>query len=195
MKKIYLILSASTLFAFSGCANNSDQREDIIESLSPTVNKVLVVKVDFLTNELESGQILEFGNYIQNITVSKTYQSPSDFGSLQLNYQETSQPLFSGTINWMSDGQMDYPNNLQPANTFTQVPSNTPVFPVGFDNVHTEDQLIYDFNEAWLKVQKLELVRNFLQSNPNQHIKYFLYTPGLGIGNPAKWDWIVYIKN
>ena len=51
------------------------------------------------------------------------------------------------------------------------------------------------YNEVWTSVQSLVKVRQYLYSNPNASVKLFLYTPSVGIGNPAEWDWIIFMKN
>jgi hypothetical protein len=46
-----------------------------------------------------------------------------------------------------------------------------------------------------MKVQNLVKVRQFLQSNPNQIVKLFLYTPSVGMGDPLEWDYFIFLKN
>ena len=47
----------------------------------------------------------------------------------------------------------------------------------------------------WNSINNLEVVSDYLDSNPNGKINLFLYTPGVGIGDPAYWDWYVFLKN
>ena len=63
------------------------------------------------------------------------------------------------------------------------------------ENVFNPNNSTYNYNEIWTSVQSLVKVRQYLNSNPNATVKLFLYTPSVGIGNPAEWDWIIVMKN
>ena len=91
---------------------------------------------------------------------------------------------------------MNYPQNLLNANQFDTVMTTDYVTPsAGFVNVFNPDNTTYSYNEVWTSVQSLVKVRQYLYSNPNASVKLFLYTPSVGIGNPAEWDWIIFMKN
>jgi hypothetical protein len=51
-----------------------------------------------------------------------------------------------------------------------------------------------DYNPVWYPVQQLIKVREYLQLNPEQTVKVYLYTPGVGVGDPEKWKWILFLK-
>ena len=52
-----------------------------------------------------------------------------------------------------------------------------------------------DYSSIWNSISNLEIVNNYLNTNPNGKINLFLYTPSVGIGNPADWDWYIILKN
>ena len=86
--------------------------------------------------------------------------------------------------------------NLLNANQFDRVLTADYVSPnSGFENVFNPNNATYNYNSIWASVQSLVKVRQYLISNPNATVKIFLYTPSVGIGNPAEWDWIVILKN
>lgn len=162
---------------------------------SLTANKVLLLKVDYLTNTFEGGKELTFNQPTTTFTITTDYKSPGDFGSIKFTYKELNQPLFDGTIIWMGKGQMTFPNNLIDPKQFELVKTYDIVYPKGFENIFNPNNQTYDYSPIWNKVQMLSKVREYLKSNPGATAKIFLYTPSVGIGNPADWDWILLLKN
>lgn len=159
-------------------------------------NSVLILKVDYNTNQFEGGKEIPFTDTASNMTITNQYVPPGDFGSIKLTYQELNETLFEGTIVWMGLGQMSYPQNLLNANQFDRVLTTDYVAPIsGFENVFNPNNTTYNYNSIWTSVQSLVKVRQYLYSNPNATVKIFLYTPSVGMGNPADWDWIIIMKN
>ena len=191
--KSTILLVCLTVLILSGCSSTLDQQA---VAVSTAENKVLFLKVDYITNTFEGGKELIFSQNSSTFSVSKLYVAPSDFGSLKLTYQEINQPLFNGTIIWMGLGQINYPQNLLPASAFAMVPTNDMVMPsAGFQNVFPESTQIVNYNSPWQSVQMVQKVRQYLTSNPDGSVKIFLYTPGVGIGDPAYFKWIFMLKN
>jgi hypothetical protein len=191
MKTKILTFTAIVLTLIS-CSQDND------ETNTPTTNpnNVLVLKVDYNTNQFEGGKELSFTNTASNMTVTNQYVSPADFGSIKLKYQEINETIFDGTIVWAGLGQMNYPQNLLNANQFDRVMTTDYVIPsAGFENVFNPDNSPYNYNTIWTSVQSLVKVRQYLISNPNATVKIFLYTPSVGIGNPEEWDWFIFMKN
>jgi hypothetical protein len=184
-----ILLACFALMLFS-C---SKEKTETLDDLGP--NKVLLLKVDYTNNTFESGKELLFQNNA-TFTISKQYVTPSDFGSIKLFYQELNQPIFDGTIVWMGLGSIAYPTDFLPATDFAAVLTNDFVTPAaGFENIHNPNNTPIDYQPIWSAVQNLVKVRAYLASNPTATVKIFLYTPSVGIGNPADWDWILILKN
>lgn len=183
-----------TLIILSLVSCSTEDNQTIFPPTNP--NNVLVLKVDYNTNLLEGGIELAFTNTTSNMTVTNQYVPPGDFGSIKLMYQELNEPLFEGTIVWNGLGEMNYPQNLLNANQFDRVMTADYVTPIsGFENVFNPNNTTYNYNLIWDSVQNLVKVRQYLISNPNATVKIFLYTPSVGFGNPAEWDWIIIMKN
>lgn len=187
--KILLLLLISLLVS---CSSDDDAPEE------NQTNVILMLQVDYTTNVFERGTEFHFQQQSADFTIANEYVEPGDFGSVKLVYEEINEVLFFGTIVWMGLGEMEFPENLQPANQFEVLLTADYVFPAnGFENVfdpsnqHGEN---FDYTEVWSSVQNLVKVREYLNSNPNQTVKLFLYTPSVGVGNPADWDWIIYMK-
>jgi hypothetical protein len=190
MKKIQLFFGLLLLILVSSCT-------DIDDSLATTnSNKVLMLKVDYLTNTFIGGKELSFNEASSSFTVTNEYTSGGDFNNLKLKYSEINQPIFDGSIIWMGLGEMNYPQNVLPSSSFNHVLTADYVTPTaGFTNVYNPDMYNYDYNIIWGAVQGLVKTREYLSSNPNGSVKLFLYTPSVGIGNPADWYWVIFIKN
>lgn len=162
-------------------------------------NKVALLKIDYLTHAFEGGKELTFQS-ATDFTIAANYQPPGDFGSVQLMYEELEQPLFEGTIIWMGLGERSYPDSIQSADGFETI--STPVeMPAQslFENVMYAEYIYYpedlSYSDLWDAIKNLHLVQEYRVNSPSEPIKVFLYTPSVGVGNPADWDYYVFLKN
>lgn len=187
MNKIYVSAIAVLSLLICSCSGG----------LAPeSENKVLLLQVDYLTNSFEAGKELSFEHSTTTFSVQTEYTEPGDFGSIRLIYEELNEPIFFGTIHWMGLGERLYPETLLPKDNFDHVLTADYVSPVnGFEDVFNPAGTTYDYNVPWTAIQGLVLVRTYLESNPGSKVRVFLYTPSVGIGDPADWDWIFIIKN
>ena len=192
MRKIILSLITAPfilliiILSFSSCKNIDESG----------VSKVLVLKVDYLTNKFEGGTELTFTKSSPNFNIQPIYISPGDFGNMSMIYQDINELLFDGSIVWMGKGYIKYPRNFIPANRFEIVLTSDYVIPKnGFENVFNPNNTNYDYSPIWSSVQSLVKVREYLSKNPKTPVKLFLYTPSVGAGNPEDWDWIIFLKN
>lgn len=200
MKKTILLFGLSAIL-FASCAEDdaapvSNNNNNEIN----TENKVLMLKVDLLTHQFEGGKELVFPE-VDGFTITTDYVSPGDFGSIGLNYGEVNQPIFDGTIIWMGLGERSYPENLDAPETFstTEFGAEMPELS-DFELVdYTEgegaaDQWV-DHQSIWAAIDNLQQVQAYRQSNPDAKVHLFLYTPSVGIGDEADWDWYVILKD
>lgn len=207
MKKITLL--AALAFMAMGCSEDSvtEPVNDNLQGLAPIdsdpavslENKVLMLKVDYLTNTFEGGTELVFPE-ADTFTISADYNTPSDFGDITLTYEEVGQPLFAGSIFWNGTGAMVYPCAMTQPDGFETTPNAVPMPPVSqFEKVMYHEHAFYpaviDYQAIWANIDNLVQVKAFRQVNPAAKVRLFLYTPSVGIGNPAEWDWYVILKN
>jgi hypothetical protein len=83
-----------------------------------------------------------------------------------------------------------------PANLFDTVTTEDVVYPLnGFDHIPFNNILQYTYYNLWLEVQKYTIVRQYLQSNPTEKVKFYLYVPYEGQGDITNTDWFIFIKN
>lgn len=165
-------------------------------------NKVLMLKVDLLTSAFEGGKELTFEE-ASAFTIGVDYESPGDFGGIKLKYQELNAPLFEGTIHWMGLGEMSYPE-IDPPSAFStseilvMLPGENQREVIQYlPDAMPLDEWPYqpDYETLWSAVSSLHIVRDYRAANPNSKVNFFLYTPSVGVGNPADWDWFIILKN
>jgi len=190
----FLQIIFATFFVYLGCGDATiDQVSEPGDE-----NKILLLQVDYQTTSFEGGKELDFSP-ASNFTLGTTYNPPGDFGDITLTYLEVNQPIFEGTIVWAGLGEMSYPNNLLPASSFNRnsqglpLPSANLFQTVNYEGGYYPDPL--DIRRIWDEIADLELVESYRQANPQSQIQLFLYTPSVGVGNPADWDWYVMLKN
>lgn len=189
----YILIFAAIMLL--GCDSNENLSDD---EYKDSVGQVLLLQVDYTTNEFEGGKELKFIKKSNDFTIAHEYIEPSDFGSIKLIYKELNEPLFEGTIHWMGTGKRTYPEKLKPANEFGAAITLDYIYPgKGFEPIIIPD--IYNFEEedyleVWSKVQHLKLTREYLKANPNQKVNIFLYTPSVGAGDQLTWKWIIFLK-
>jgi hypothetical protein len=186
---------ASILFAFLMFSCSSDSEPIVLNE----VNKVILLKVDFLTNAFEGGKELEFSTS-ESFTISSTYNPPGDFGDIQLYYSELDEMIFDGTIIWLGNGAISYPEEIDAAENFSRLDENLELPESSMFETVMYDQFAYypeniDYSGIWNSIGNLEIVQNYRNSNPQGKINLFLYTPSVGAGEPSEWDWYIYIKN
>jgi hypothetical protein len=170
-------------------------------ALEPQPNKVIVLKVDLLTNAFEGGKELEFED-AETFSISADVNPADDFGDITLNYEETALPLFAGGIVWMGTGEITYPAFELPGTFETQAALPVPAasdFEYAYeftgDYFYEEYYTTVNYAALWQSIGNLQLVQEYRALNPDAKIKLYLYTPGIGIGDPAEWKWIIFIKN
>ena len=155
----------------------------------------MLLKVDYTTNTFEGGKELTFADSISGFTIETDYEAPSDFGWIKLNYAQANAPIFDGGIHWMGLGTLNYPTDFVPAANFEFVATADFITPSGFENLLNPNNEEFNYQQPWSAVQGAVKVRQYLLSNPGATAKIFLYTPSVGIGNPAEWDWIIILKS
>lgn len=188
-----LTLTSLALLLFS-CTG--EETNTSVNPAPETGNEVMLLKVDYTTNEFESGKIFTFSESTPTFTVGIEYQQPSDLGWVKMKYAELNVPLFEGQIHWAGEGNLVFPDAWIDATAFDNVLTNDYVEPGGgFNLIFDPMELGGECSNAWSSVQSKVKVRQYLQSNPGSDVKVFLYTPGVGVGDPTTWKWIFILKN
>jgi len=195
-----LLLFAIGALLLGSCKKNTDSG---VPS-SPYGAKMILLKVDYQTGKFEGGKIFTYpkGSYVaDSIPVKEIAKPAGDFGNITLKYVPTSDTVFFGTVIWMGKGQMMPPKTLDDPNTFVLV--QTSVLTPDTNKVKyygAARQLPYSpgqsFVSIWNAVAGLQVTAEAIGVN-HAKVGLFLYTPSVGIGDPADWDyyWLLYIRN
>jgi len=155
-------------------------------------NEVLILKVDYTTHAFEGGQILRFPNKpAETLTITYDYRSPGDFGDIKLYYDEIDELLFHGDIIWMGCGEILFPDTWMAPDDFLKN-YKLVYLQNGFLNVFPNSEIEIT-EDVWNSVQCLEILQEFLASNPTQQVQYLFYTPSVGMGDPEDWKWILFL--
>jgi len=155
-------------------------------------NEVLILKVDYTTNIFEGGQILRFPDKpAETLTITYDYRPPGDFGDIKLYYDEIDELLFYGDIIWMGCGEILFPDTWMAPDEFLKNYKSV-YLQNGFLNVFPNFEIEIT-EDVWNSVQCLEILQEFLASNPTQQVQYLFYTPSVGVGNPEDWKWILFL--
>ncbi|MFZ4106704.1 hypothetical protein [Flavobacterium sp.] len=187
----YLLLLTVIFFQVS-CVSDSISNN----SITPVAtNKVLLLKVNFENNAFEGGHEAVFPNSTSTFTVTNQFVPPSDFGNIKLFYNELNAKLFDGDIIWMGDGQIHFPTSFLPASQYNYINTLVPIPDPLFENIYNPNNTNYNYSQIFDSIRYLGIVNEYRGSNPNASVKLFLYTPGVGVGDPTKWKWIFIIKN
>ena len=203
MKKSMYACFLLVFFVLSCSEDADDTLKSEIHTVEETIetddNKVAVLKIDYLTQMFEGGQELTFETS-SDFSITTNYHSPGDFGSVQLIYSEVGQPIFDGTIIWMGLGERSVPETLQGSTEFETITN-----PVDMPSENMFELVMYDefayypddlsFISLWDAIKNLEIVQDYRLENPDATIKVFLYTPSVGVGDPADWDYYIFLKN
>jgi hypothetical protein len=184
MKKIILCL------AFAGLVSCSKKDDDRMHCTEPD-NSILLLKVDYLTYTFEGGATINLSGPTDvgdSLPIHIAFRQPGDFGNLSLFYQPTNDTLFNGDIIWMGKGTIAFPQSFAAA---TNYPVHAVAEPMPdtnrFQKIFSVSNL--DYSRLWAAINKLQATSCYLDAG--KKIGIFLYTPSVGVGNPADWDWFV----
>lgn len=175
------------VFLFASCSKDGP--------IPLTTQDLLILKVDYLTGQFEGAskqKILVSERASDTIPIRIDYKSPSDFGYISLYHKPTNQLLFNGYMIWMGKGAISFPKQFKPYNRVFEKAISQPEpdrFQILFSNPFYGQPTDYGF--LWNAIGKLQIVEEYLKSN--KKIGVFLYTPSVGTGNPADWDWILFM--
>ncbi len=189
-----LIVIAVFLF-MTAC--KTEKAEPLVEKPKATgcdtiSNSILLLKVDYLTQKFEGGKeikIIKGTMPSDSLPILIDYEEPGDFGNIKLSYEPTGDLIFDGDIIWTGKGEINYPESFNPIGNYTllteelQLPDSLRFQRIFNNHINSR------YAKIWRAVSKLEKTSCYLKGN--QKIGIFLYTPSVGVGNPADWDWFV----
>lgn len=185
MKKLSILLIVIAMALLSACGSGPNGGDK---------DTILLLKVDYLTHSFEGATEIQLSQPAakqDSLPIEVHYLPPGDFGNISLHYTPTDDSLFDGSVIWMGCGHIKYPNQLTPASQFTT--SNTPApLPVNADFQQLFGNQNHPMDSIWYAVDQLDIVKEYAEND--KKVGYFLYTPSVGVGNPADWDYILFMS-
>ncbi len=180
----YTVILFALLLGLCGC-----KREQINKS-----NSILLLKVDYQTFAFEGGEEQSISTSLPNvdtIPLRVYYKSPGDFGEIALYYKPDDMLLFKGSIIWMGKGSITHPVTFRSPGTFATnaVTIDYPGDAAFKLKTTPTTEMQNNLKQIWKTIAKLNIVSDYRKSG--KKIEVLLYTPSVGIGNPADWDWII----
>jgi hypothetical protein len=155
-----------------------------------------MLKLDYNTFNVLGYKEFQFDQQTDSFSIQLNYEPASDFGYIQLIYKEMNQLLFYGTTVWDGLGHIIFPETMSSPDDLLSVETDDVIFPVnGFKNILPFTYPIVPTLNVWLNIQHLEIVRNYLNANPNQKVQILFYRPSQGYGDPETWSFFILLKN
>lgn len=199
--KNLIVLPFLSLFLLVACSKNSIDDPAVLEDpvIKPiprteTVNTILFLKIDYLTYKFEGGSEKFISKAIPNtdtIPIEVVYKDPCDIGHITLYYKPSGDLLFDGSIFWAGCGGLYVPTTFDHPDTY---------FKTTTESAKPDDSRFqkifsiapFDYSKIWKSISNLSIVTEYLKSN--KKIGLLLYTPCVGVGDPAHWDWYVFLS-
>ena len=160
---------------------------------------ILISKVDYLTFKYKGFYALNVTNKLNSgneIPFLSQYQSPSDFGYIKLFYRNTNNLLMDGDIIWAGCGHLNFPNNFRaglPMDNGLPYPGQSRISFINdgghYETVTDESELQY----IWQSVSQQKEFQHYY-GNSSKKVAVYLYTPSVGIGNPADAYYLVFTE-
>lgn len=173
---------------------NDLQEEDLHKT-------ILISKVDYLTFRPRGFYAMNVQNPVSSgneIPFVAQYQAPGDFGWFKLFYQTTDNLLAHGSIVWMGCGNLEFPESFragQKLNSGLPYPGQSKIAFINdqgqYCTVNAAQEI--DLQRIWQTLSKQEEFQHYY-SNTHKKVAVYLYTPSMGLGDPADWYYLVFTE-
>ena len=160
---------------------------------------ILISKVDYLTFRYKGFYALNVTNKLNSgneIPFLSQYQSPGDFGYIKLFYRNTDNLLMDGTIIWSGCGHLNFPDNFRaglPMDNGLPYPGQSRISFINdggnYVTVTDERELQY----IWQSVSRQKEFQHYY-GNSSKKVAVYLYTPSVGVGDPADAYYLVFTE-
>ncbi len=189
MNKGFLLLLS--FFLLFGC--QVDEDDDCCDYNPLSI--VLYLQVKYTDNTFMGGNFLSSANE-NPLQTYYDFEPPGDFGNLSIMETSSNELLFDGSIIWAGVGERTYPSSILEPSYFDALVTADYVEADSYENIFTEmlEANENEYQAPWAAIQNLVEVRNKLEARPQMEVKYFLYQPSVGYGNPEDWYWVFLLK-
>lgn len=190
MKLVNLFL-ASVCLLFIGC-EASDEPEIVVCPIAE--NQILVLAVDYTTHDFKGGYVVGLPTLTSGFEMVAEYNSPGDFGDITWYEKSTETKLFAGTIIWMGKGEQTFPEEMISPTSFAKVDNAVEMPALIFlsPSEYIKEDPETDYKPIWEAVSNLQFISWLPDSKEPVYI--YLYQPSVGVGDPADWYWLIFMK-
>ena len=160
---------------------------------------ILISKVDYLTFRYKGFYALNVTNKLNSgneIPFVSQYQAPGDFGYIKLFYRNTDNLLMDGSIIWSGCGELNFPDNFRaglPMDNGLPYPGQSRIAFINdggnYVTVTNERELQY----IWQSVSRQKEFQHYY-GNSSKKVAVYLYTPSVGVGDPADAYYLVFTE-
>ena len=160
---------------------------------------ILISKVDYLTFRYKGFYALNVNNKQtegKDIPFIAEYVSPADFGSIKLFYGTKNNLLIDGTIVWNGCGRLAFPEQFRaglPTNAGVAYPGAEHIAMIGDDGQYLPLSNEREIKYIWESVSKQKEFQHYY-TNSTKKVAVYLYTPSVGLMNPADAYYLVFVE-
>lgn len=176
--------------------------DDFTESdLRPTdlQKHILISKVDYLTFRYKGFYALNVTDKLNTgneIPFLANYQSPGDFGYIKLFYRNTNNLLMDGTIIWSGCGSLSFPTSFRAGQRLSNglpYPGQSRIAFINEEGHYTTVSDDTELQRIWHTLSRQKEFRHYF-GHTSKKIAVYLYTPSVGVGNPADAYYLVFTE-
>ena len=176
--------------------------DDFTESdLRPTdlQKHILISKVDYLTFRYKGFYALNVTNKLNTgneIPFVADYRSPGDFGYIKLYYRNTNNLLMDGTIIWSGCGELNFPESFRAGQRLSNglpYPGQSRIAFINEEGHYTTVSDDTELQRIWHTLSRQKEFRHYF-GRTSKKVAVYLYTPSVGVGNPADAYYLVFTE-
>lgn len=160
---------------------------------------ILISKVDYLTFRYKGFYALNVTDKLNSgreIPFVADYQSPGDFGYIKLFYRNTNNLLMDGTIIWSGCGELNFPESFRAGQRLSNVlpyPGQSRIAFINEEGHYTTVSDDTELQRIWHTLSRQKEFRHYF-GNTSKKVAVYLYTPSVGVGNPADAYYLVFTE-
>lgn len=160
---------------------------------------ILISKVDYLTFRYKGFYALNVTNKLNTgneIPFVADYRSPGDFGYIKLYYRNTNNLLMDGTIIWAGCGALNFPDSFRAGHRLASgmpYPGQGRIAFINNEGHYTAVTDEYELQCIWQTLSHQQEFRHYY-THSSKRVAVYLYTPSVGVGNPADAYYLVFTE-
>ena len=160
---------------------------------------ILICKVDYLTFRYEGFYALKVSGKQETgkeIPFVAEYEAPNDFGNIKLFYGSKNNLLLDGAIIWNGCGKLAFPEQFRaglPTDAGIAYPGTERVAMITENGQYSPILNEREIKYIWESVSKQKEFQYYF-TNSTKKLAIFLYTPSVGLMNPADADYLIFTE-